>query len=147
MAGGAGWDKYLGRMAHQHGNPDGVFPPPPRMYSHVVKAGGAVYVSGQLPFDAAGGVVGEGDAAAQYRQVWANVCAALRWAGASEADVVKTTTYVVGAENIPAVRAVRQEVNPQPPPASTLVAVSALANPACLVEVEAVAVIEAERER
>lgn len=134
-------------MERHYANPEGIFPPPPRMYSHVVKAGNSVYVSGQLPYDEAGNVVGEGDVAAQYRQAWDNVIVALRWAGASSRDVVKTTTYIVGTENVQAVRAVRQETNPQPPPASTLVAVAGLANPACLVEVEAVAVLDAEAER
>ena len=128
-------------MAHEHTNPLGLNPPPLGMYTHVVKAGPHVYVSGQLAFDATGNLVGGSDVAAQYRQVWNNVTIALASAGATVGDVVRTTTYIVGQDNVQAVRGVRQEVNPQPPPASTLIAVAGLANPACLVEVDAIAII------
>lgn len=120
-------------------------PPPPGMYTHVVKAGASVYVSGQLAFDDQGNLIGGSDIAAQYRQVWANVIIALASAGATVDDVVRTTTYIVGQDNVQAVRSVRQEVNPQPPPASTLIAVAGLANPACLVEVDAIAIIAEEK--
>jgi enamine deaminase RidA (YjgF/YER057c/UK114 family) len=128
-------------MAIEHTNPPGMNPPPPGMYTHVVKAGPSVYISGQLAFDATGNLVGGSDVAAQYRQVWANVTTALASAGATVDDIVRTTTYIVGQGNVQAVRSVRQEVNPQPPPASTLITVVGLANPACLVEVDAIAVI------
>ena len=101
----------------------------------------ATNYSGQLAFDATGNLVGGSDVAAQYRQVWANVTTALASAGATVDDIVRTTTYIVGQGNVQAVRSVRQEVNPQPPPASTLITVVGLADPACLVEVDAIAVI------
>ena len=123
-------------------NPEALSPPPGGIYSHVVKAGQVVYLSGQLSRNAAGEIVGAGDAAAQYRQVRSNLKAALGSVGATLADLVKTTTYVVGEENLAAVRAVRQENLVEPPPTSTMVVVAALASPGYLVEVDAIAVLD-----
>ncbi len=127
-----------------HLNPSELSPPPGGIYSHVVRAGNTVYLSGQLARDAAGNLTGADDAAAQYRQVWANVAAALESVGGTARDLVKTTTYVVGEHNLAPIRAARQEMTVHPPPASTMVVVAALANPAFLVEVDAVAVLDVE---
>jgi enamine deaminase RidA (YjgF/YER057c/UK114 family) len=127
-------------MSIVHINPAGLAPPPGGIYTHVVKAGGTVYVSGQLARDREGRLLGEGDIGAQYRQVWANLQVALAEAGLGVAHLVKTTTYVVGEANIPLLRAVRQELKPQEPPTSTMVVVAALAVPGALVEVDAIAV-------
>ena len=129
-------------MERTHLNPSALSPPPGGIYSHVVKAGQMVYLSGQLARDAAGALVGAGDAAAQYRQVLANITVALESVGASLSDLVKTTTYVVGVENLTAVRAARQEHMVEPPPTSTMVVVAALASPGYLVEVDAIAVLD-----
>jgi enamine deaminase RidA (YjgF/YER057c/UK114 family) len=130
------------RLEHPR-SPDLVHNP---AYSQVVKATGSttVYVAGQVALDAQGNLIGDGDLAAQTTQVMRNVGAALESAGATFADVVKITTYVVGYE--PAHRAViaaarRPFLPADTPPASTLVGVSALADPGWLVEIEAVAVI------
>jgi 2-iminobutanoate/2-iminopropanoate deaminase len=63
-------------------------------YSHGTEVGNLVFVAGQVPVDKDGNLVGDGDVAAQTRQVIANVEAVLRAAGASLADVVSTTVYV-----------------------------------------------------
>ncbi|MBN9261957.1 MAG: RidA family protein, partial [Hyphomicrobium sp.] len=74
---------------------DGLFKNP--AYSHVAVASGArtVYISGQVAMDSQGNLVGAGDLAAQTEQVMRNLGLALAAAGASFADVVKITTYVV----------------------------------------------------
>ena len=90
--------------------------------------------------DQAGKLVGEGDVVAQYRQVWKNVGFALDAVGLRYEHLVKTTTYVVGETNIPAIRGVRKELAPSKAPTSTMLVVPALAIPGALVEVEAVAV-------
>lgn len=118
----------------------------PHGYSHVVEAEGRlVLVSGQVAFDKNGDVVGEGDLDAQARQAYANLGAALAAVGASFADVVRLTTYVVDyqPEHRNMLRQIRSEHWPADPPAATLVGVSALALPELLVEIEATAVIEA----
>ena len=117
--------------------------PRPFGYSHVVDApaGRIVFVSGQVPLDAAGNLVGEGDFAAQVRQVFENLTAALAAADASWSDVVKLDYFVRDIGEVAALRAIRDEyVNIERPPASTLVEVSRLFRDDVLVEIEAVAV-------
>jgi reactive intermediate/imine deaminase len=112
-------------------------------YSHVVDspAERIVYISGQIPLDSEGQLVGEGDFAAQARQVFENLTRALEAAGASWSDVVKLNYFLTDVSRITVVRSIRDEyVDTQRPPASTLVQVSGLARPEVMVEIEAVAV-------
>ena len=117
--------------------------PPPFGYSHVVDApaGRVIFISGQVPLDQTGELVGEGDIEAQTRQVFGNLTAALEAADASWPDVVKLNFFVVDVTQIGAVRGVRDEyVNTRQPPASTLIEVSRLFRDDVLIEVDAVAV-------
>ena len=117
--------------------------PPPFGYSHVVDApaGRIIYVSGQVPLDADGQLVGEGDFAAQTRQVFENLTRALEGADAAWSDVVKLSYFLTDVSDIASVRAIRDEyVDTDRPPASTLVQVSGLFRPDVLVEIEAVAI-------
>ena len=117
--------------------------PRPFGYSHVVDvpASRIVFLSGQVPLDAAGNLVGEGDFAAQVRQVFENLTAALTAGDASWSDVVKLNYFVRDIGEVAALRAIRDEyVNTEQPPASTLVEVSRLFRDDVLVEIEAVAV-------
>lgn len=114
-------------------------------FSQVVVAGGArtIYVSGQVAVDETGALVGGGDLAAQTTQVMRNVGLALAAAGAGYEHIVKITTYVVNytPEMRPVISKARGAFFAgRPPPASTLVGVSALAAPEWLIEIEAVAV-------
>jgi enamine deaminase RidA (YjgF/YER057c/UK114 family) len=130
--------------ALEHPRPDGLLPNP--SYSHVVVATGKrlIYTAGQVPVDEHGNVAA-GDLAAQAAQAMRNVGLALAAAGASYADVVKITTYVVNYQ--PEHRAIIGKARAAffangAPPASTLVGVAALAVPEWLVEIEAVAVAD-----
>src|SRR5436190_9814883 len=117
--------------------------PPPFGYSHVVDApaGRIIYVSGQVPLDADGQLVGEGDFAAQTRQVFENLTRALEATGASWSDVVKLDYFLRDVGQIAIVRTIRDEyVDTVNPPASTLVEVSGLARPEFLVEIQAIAI-------
>lgn len=69
-------------------------PAPIGSYSQAVRAGNTVYVSGQIPLDAGGQLVGAGDVAAQTHQVMRNLTAVLAAAGLSLADVVKCSIFV-----------------------------------------------------
>jgi enamine deaminase RidA (YjgF/YER057c/UK114 family) len=116
-------------------------------FSQVVVATGkrTVYVAGQVPVDAAGALVGGDDLAAQTAQAMRNVGLALAAAGATYADVVKITTYVTDYR--PEHRAIVGKARAPffaggTPPASTLVGVSALAQPEWRVEIEAIAVVD-----
>jgi enamine deaminase RidA (YjgF/YER057c/UK114 family) len=120
--------------------------PAPRGYSHVVSASGTcVFVAGQVAYDDEGRVVGPGDLRVQTEQVFKNIVRALAAAGARIEDVVKITVFVVNYT--PADREVIAEVRSRfvgkPPPASTLVGVQALVMPELLIEIEAIAVIDA----
>jgi len=112
-------------------------------YSHVVDspAERIVYISGQVPLDSEGQLVGEGDFEAQTRQVFENLTHALEAAGASWSDVVKLNYFLTEVSRITVVRSIRDEyVDTERPPASTLVQVSSLFRPEVMVEIEAVAV-------
>ncbi|MFF7652941.1 RidA family protein [Streptomyces sp. NPDC007983] len=125
--------------------PDGVAPG--NGYSHVVWGTGRfVAVSGQIALDETGALVGEGDPAAQARQVFENLRRCLAEAGATFADVVKLTYFVTDVAHLPAIRAARDEViDTARPPASSAMQVAALIRPDLLLEIEAFAVIGDER--
>jgi enamine deaminase RidA (YjgF/YER057c/UK114 family) len=123
--------------------PQGLMRPP--TYTPVVAARGGrtLYVSGQVPVNEKGELVGKGDLGAQAEQVFRNLDTALKGAGAEFSDVVKITTYVVGyrPELRPLMHQVRAKyVSKENPPASTLVGVQSLAIADYLIEVEAIAV-------
>ena len=110
-------------------------------YTDAVRAGDLLFVSGCVPVDGEGRLVGGDDVVAQARQVFANVGAVLTAAGAGFADVVKVTVFLLDVDDRAAVNEVRQEVFGETRPASTLVEVSRLAVPGARLEVEAVALI------
>jgi reactive intermediate/imine deaminase len=110
-------------------------------YTDAVRAGDLLFVSGCVPVDGEGRLVGGDDVVAQARQVFRNVGAVLAAAGASFADVVKVTVFLVDVDERTAVNTVRREVFGETRPASTLVEVSRLAIPGARIEVEAVALL------
>ncbi|GAA2626802.1 RidA family protein [Streptomyces axinellae] len=121
--------------------PDGLAPG--NGFSHVVWGEGRfVAVSGQVAVDADGKVVGEGDPAAQARQVFANLQRCLEGAGATFADVVKFTFFVTDLSVMPALRQVRDTyLDPERLPACSAVQVAGLVRPELLIEIEAFAVV------
>jgi 2-iminobutanoate/2-iminopropanoate deaminase len=110
-------------------------------YTDAVRAGDLLFVSGFVPVDGDGRLVGGDDVVAQARQVFANLAAVLAAAGATFADVVKVTVYLTDIEDRARINPVRQEVFRDTRPASTLVEVSALATPGARVEIDAVALL------
>ena len=86
-------------------------------------------------------MVGGDDVVAQTRQVFAIMERVLAAAGATPADVVKVTVYLLDIDDRPLINPVRQEFFGSARPASTLVEVSRLAIPGAKIEVEAVAVV------
>jgi 2-iminobutanoate/2-iminopropanoate deaminase len=116
---------------------DGLAPPISH-YADAVVAGDTLYISGIVPIDAEGNVVGD-DVVAQTRQVLANMRLVLAAAGAQPSDVVKVTVYLLDVDDRPRINPVRQEFFGDTRPASTLVEVSRLAVPGARVEIEAIA--------
>jgi reactive intermediate/imine deaminase len=110
-------------------------------YTDAVRAGDLVFVSGVVPVDGEGLLVGGDDVVAQARQVLANLGAVLAAAGATFADVVKVTIYLTDIADRARINPVRQEVFGEARPASTLVEVSALAVSGAKLEIEAVALV------
>ncbi len=131
-------------MPNQHGNPPGIAPPASR-YSHAVLTTGAakwLTLSGQIGVDA-GGRVADG-MEAQLDACFANIDAGLRSAGMTKADLVKLTIYLTDPSPaaIATYRARRDAyIGDGSAPAATLLIVAALASPAFLCEVDAVAAV------
>ena len=120
----------------------GVFDPPG--YSQAIKVTGAqtiLFLAGQVAYTAEGKAAHAGDFTAQARAVFTAVKKLVEAGGGKLENVVKITTYVTDVKNRPAFRTVRDEFFGPRGPASTMIQVSALADPDYLIEVEAVAII------
>ena len=120
----------------------GVYDPPG--YSQGIKVTGAqtiLFLAGQVAYDKDGSVAHRGDFKGQARQVFASIKALVESAGGTLQSVVKINTYVTDVRNRPDYRTVREEFFGAKGPASTMVQVSALANPDYLIEVEAIAIV------
>ena len=128
-------------------NPKTMAKPPG--YTYVVEATGPnrlIFIAGKLGIDMYNQLVGaSGDFRAQAFKAFENLKFALADAGATFKDVVKINNYLTDMAHIGIFREVRDEfVNTAAPPASTTVAISQLARPGALFEVEAIAVLPAK---
>jgi 2-iminobutanoate/2-iminopropanoate deaminase len=110
-------------------------------FTHAVRAGDLLFVSGIVGVDGAGRLVGGGDVVEQARQVFRNMGDVLAAAGCDFTDVVKVTVFLTDVGDRPRINPVRQEVFGEARPASTLVEVSRLAVEGAKVEIECVAVV------
>jgi 2-iminobutanoate/2-iminopropanoate deaminase len=97
----------------------GNVPPPVGAYSPAAKAGGFVFVSGQVPRDPATGTLIGDDVESQTRQVVANVSRALGAAGASLSDVVSVIVYLADIDDWGKFNTVYKELMPTPYPTRT----------------------------
>ncbi len=111
-------------------------------YSHVVRAGNTLYISGQVAMDKAGQIVGKGDFEAQGRQAYGNLQRVLQDAGADMKHLVKVNMYLTDGRFAEPNRKLRQEFFKPPLPAMTLVVVEGLAAPDYLIEIEGIAVLD-----
>ncbi len=113
-------------------------------FSRAVRVGDTVYVSGTVAWGdppEADKLVGEGGVYLQARQAIRNIEKALLGAGASLRDVVRTRIYLTDIDRWEEAARAHAEAFAEVKPASSMVEVSRLADPAMLVEIEAVAVV------
>lgn len=116
----------------------GEVPPPVGAYSAAVRAGGFVFVSGQVPRDPVSGELVGDDIESQTRQVIANVKRALEAAGASLSDVVSVIVYLSDIDDWGRFNTAYRELMPQPYPTRTAVGANLRG---ILVEISAVAYV------
>ena len=126
-------------QALQRINPPGVSAP--TTYSHIVRAGKTVYIAGQVGSDAQGKVAGPG-MKEQVEQVMTNLRTVLKSQGLDASHVAKINIYTTSIDEYraPDIAAIRAAFFGDSRPASTLVQVVRLADPAYKVEIEAIAV-------
>lgn len=113
-------------------------------YSRAVRVGPHVHVAGTTAVDGAGALVGPGDAYAQTAFILRKIETALIEAGASMSQVVRTRMFVTDISRFEEIGRAHGEVFGGIRPASTMVEVKALVDPAMLVEIEADAYIDPE---
>jgi 2-iminobutanoate/2-iminopropanoate deaminase len=120
----------------------GVWDPP--TYSQAVRVTGGetiLYIAGQVAYDDNGGAAHAGDFKAQARAALQAVKAQVEAGGGTMANIVKVNTYLTDIRHRADYGPIREEFFGKKMPASTLVAVAALAQPEFLIEIEAVAVL------
>lgn len=120
--------------------------PPAGMYSHVARTapGELAFIAGQVAVDRSGTSIGVGDVAAQTNQVFANIGDILKDLGSDFEQVVQLTTYLTGADSIPAFMSARSALFPKlfpggKYPPNTLLVIDRLVKPEFLIEVAAIA--------
>jgi 2-iminobutanoate/2-iminopropanoate deaminase len=120
----------------------GVYDPP--IYAQAVKVSGAqtlLFIAGQVAYTADGGVAHPGDFKAQARAALQALKAQVEAGGGTLASIVKATTFLTDMRYRADYGSVRAEFFGKKMPPHTLVAVSALAQPEFLIEIEAIAVL------
>ena len=112
-------------------------------FSPAVKKGKMIFLSGGWATDReTGEFVGEGDIAAQTRQIYKNMKEVLEAANASMADIVHTMDYITTTEGYKETANIRREFFGDSFPASTGIIVAGLLNPKALIEIDAVAIVD-----
>ena len=109
-------------------------------YSQAIKAGNLLFLSGQIPLDPATGAVVEGDITVQTERVFRNITAVLTAAGASFANVVRTTVFLADMNEFAAMNGVYGKYVVDPPPARSTVQVARLPKDV-RVEIDVIAVL------
>jgi len=110
-------------------------------FSHIVKMGDTVYISGQLPQDQDGNIVGKGDMVAQTEKTYENLKKCLESVGATMHDIVMLRIFATNLEEFQKTGDVRKKYFGKYRPATTGLEISRLYFPDAMIEIEATAVI------
>ncbi len=116
----------------------GRAPAPIGPYSQAIRAGGFLFLSGQIPIDPATGAIVSGDVADQTRQVLKNLSAVLEAAGSNLSKVVKTSIFLKSLDDFTRFNSVYAEYLGETRPARSTVQAARLPREV-LVEIEAIA--------
>ena len=135
----------MSRLKVIHSNPEGLFNS--RAYSQVVTVSGngkTIYIGGQNAINSEGQLIGRDNFELQTKQVLENLRTALAAENATFNDIIKLNIYMVdGCDPAVGFKAFKETVGEmQKPPLITVLKVAGLANPLCLVEIDAIAVVE-----
>ena len=113
-----------------------------RGFSHAIKAGNIIYVSGQTATDEEGNIIGKGDIIAQTDRAYENIKRVLEAAGANITDIVMLNIYCMDLDGFTKTGEARKKHFGKHFPAATVVKISSLLLPDALIEVEAIAVLD-----
>lgn len=132
----------------KYSNPEGLFDS--KVFSQVVTVSGSgktIYIGGQNAINSEGQLIGRGDLELQTKQVLQNIKIALAAENATFNDVIKLNIYIVdGCDPAVGFKAFKETIGEmEKHPLITVLKVAGLANPLCLIEIDAIAVVE-ERE-
>ena len=111
--------------------------------AHAVRHNNLVFISGQIPLDVDGNIVGKGDVRAQTVHIYEIITGVLQEIGGTLDNIVKLTTFYVDPDDFPVMAEVRKSYfSGGHLAASSAFCVRALAHPDALVKVEAIAILE-----
>ena len=116
----------------------------PYLLSQGIRVGDWLFISGQAGYDDSGRVV-DGGFRAQGEQAFSNLKRAVEAGGASLKNVAKVTIFVTDMGNFSEVVALRRKYFSAPYPADTIVEIKALYTPEAMIEIEAIAVLDAQK--
>lgn len=117
----------------------------PYLLSQAIRAGDMLYVSGQAGAGDDGRIVAPGDFDRQADRAMRNLQRVLAAGGSSLGSIVKVTIFLTSMSHFPQVVELRRKWFSAPYPADTIVEVSALYSPDAMIEIEAVAIVDAAR--